>query len=483
VGAEAAGRILCLLIRPPVSDSAADLSVTFTAALLVCCTFLRAAGCIQVLTQLKATGGQPLTDELLREALQRHLPANIQLRACRLMLPSAEQATAAPADAASGLWCQPAALLAGLAARPDSPQELTLHVPQQLLAATAAAGRGVRIVVSDGGTSAAVLDRSIRAGDAAWPGDGVLRLQLPPCEGPLVLLHLLSTAPAGAAQHAADELLGTAALLALPSAPACSEVNSMFDRMTQEAQPGGRADRPSAAAFVFNHQLRAFVMDCVQLLAPGGGPRQQQLARHMQTFLALQDMRACLQLLRTAGVKVSAQLGHAGAVASARTSPGIAGMQRGAAHGGAAGKLAATQAMRRCNLVHLAGSYPGLGSCVSGCCSGDCLLPACTAFADSAWHSHLAPQARQSAHQQLLLQKKQAALLPEPDAALAGSLPPPASCWASPARCRSRPSRTGSGSTSPNSMAVRCGRGRCWSFCRPVCSCCMGCCGCGAGAA
>jgi hypothetical protein len=290
------------------AQSVADVSVTPTAASLVCRSFLRTAGCVQVLALLKEAAGSQLTAEQLRDALQRHLPDNMQLMACRLLPLAAEPAAAAAAaQATAGVWCQPAAFLAAKPA--GSPQELTLHVPQQLLAATAAAGRGVRIVVSDGGTSAAVLDRSIRVGDAAWPGDGALRLQLPPCQGPLVLLHLLSTAPAGAAQHAADELLGTAALLALPSAPACSEVNSMFDRMQQEvqAQAQGADDAPSAAAHVFNHQLREFVMDCVQLLAPDSSPEEQDLARHMQTFLALHGMRACLQLQRAAGVHLRVQ--------------------------------------------------------------------------------------------------------------------------------------------------------------------------------
>ena len=288
-----------------------------------------------MVTLLKVEGGSSqLSDELLRDVLRQHLPANVQLTACRLMPPAAE-----PAAAAAGVWCQPAAFPAAQAAGPaDSPQELTLHLPQQLLAATAAAGRGVRIVVADGPKLAAVLDHSIRAGDAAWPGDGALRLQLPPCQGPLVLLHLLSTAPAGAAQHAADELLGTAALLALPSAPACSEVNSMFDRMLHAVKAQGHlADQQNAAARVFNHQLRAFVMDCAQLLAPGSTQEQQQpLARHMQTFLALQDMRACLQLLRAAGVQVGAQPADPPATVSRREAAGI---RTAAGHASTAGEL------------------------------------------------------------------------------------------------------------------------------------------------
>ena len=275
---------------------------------------------------LRAQGGGQLTAEQLRDALQQHLPANMQLRACTaLMLPAAPPTPAAPG---ANVWCRPVAFLAAQAAGPAGrPQELTLHVSQQLLAATAAAGRGVRIVVSDS-TQSAVLDCSLWAGDAAWPGDGALRLQLPPCQGPLVLLYLLSTAPAGAAQHAADELLATAALLALPSAPACSEVNSMFDRMQQEvqAQAQGAASELASPAHVFNHQLRAFVMDCVQLLAPSSSPEEQdvaRLARHMQTFLVLHGLRACLQLLRAAGVRVAepAQAGSH-ALATEAKSPG-----------------------------------------------------------------------------------------------------------------------------------------------------------------
>ena len=286
---------------------------------------------------LRAQGGGQLTAEQLRDALQQHLPANMQLRACTaLMLPAAPPTPAAPG---ANVWCRPVAFLAAQAAGPAGrPQELTLHVSQQLLAATAAAGRGVRIVVSDS-TQSAVLDCSLWAGDAAWPGDGALRLQLPPCQGPLVLLYLLSTAPAGAAQHAADELLATAALLALPSAPACSEVNSMFDRMQQEvqAQAQGAASELASPAHVFNHQLRAFVMDCAQLLAPGSTQEQQQpLARHMQTFLALQDMRACLQLLRAAGVQVGAQPADPPATVSRREAAGI---RTAAGHASTAGEL------------------------------------------------------------------------------------------------------------------------------------------------
>jgi hypothetical protein len=145
--------------------------------------------------------------------------------------------------------------------------------------------------------------------DAAWSADGSLRLQLPPCEGPLVLLHLLSTAGAAAAgEHAADELLATAALLALPEQAACSEVNRLFEVMQQKLEPAGQSQSDgsalAAAPLVFNSQLRAFVMDYGHLLAPGRRA-SPQLTRHLQTFLALQDMHSCLQLLRSAGVTVS----------------------------------------------------------------------------------------------------------------------------------------------------------------------------------
>jgi hypothetical protein len=295
---------------------------------------------MQVMALLNSEGDEQLCAELVRDVVQQQmLPADMQLCECKLMLladatvAAASQLAAAPGG---GVWCQPAAFTAAQAAGPaGSPQELMLHVPQQLLAVTAAAGRGVRVVLSDGATSAAVLDRKIAADDAAWPRDGVLRLQLPPCQGPLVLLHLLSTAPAGAAQHAADELLATAALLALPSAPACSEVNSMFDRMQQEvqaqaqAQAQGAADGLLSASLVFNNHLRAFVMDCVQLLAPGSSPEEQDLERHMQTFLALHGMHSCLQLLRAAGVHVSSKPGLAPAVVAVTRSSSDGGSSDG----------------------------------------------------------------------------------------------------------------------------------------------------------
>ena len=286
--------------------------------IIMCACCATHAGCIQVVTLLKAAGGGQLSAEWLQDAVQQRLPADMQLRAFRLVALPAVAAAQAADDVAGpgGVWCQPVAFpaaavaVAAAAAVPAADQALTLHVPPQLLAATAAAGRGVRVVVCDSATL--VLDQTMGADDdAAWSADGSLRLQLPPCEGPLVLLHLLSTAGAAAAgEHAADVLLATAALLALPEQAACSEVNRLFEVMQQKLEPAGQSQGDgsalSAAPLVFNSQLRAFVLDYGHLLAPGRRA-SPQLTRHLQTFLALQDMHSCLQLLRSAGVTVNGQ--------------------------------------------------------------------------------------------------------------------------------------------------------------------------------
>jgi hypothetical protein len=288
------------------------------------------AGCIQLVALLEAEAKEQLQAQLLHTALQQRLPANMELRALQL-LPAdaltpaaAAAATVAAAGAGGGVWCEPPALLSArtqAAGAATAPQELQLRAPPGLLAAVSAAGRGLRVVVTDGGSPAPVVDWAAAPGSDAWPADGVLRLQLPACEGPLVMLHLLSTAGAvtgaggAAAEHAADELLGTAAVLALPERAACLEVEGMFALMQKQVleeeggaqQPPAALDVQAAARSVFGNQLRAFVLDYGQLLAPGRSTHDQQLVRHMQTFLAVQGMRSCLQLLRSAGVAVGAQ--------------------------------------------------------------------------------------------------------------------------------------------------------------------------------
>jgi hypothetical protein len=86
---------------------------------------------------------------------------------------------------------------------PHAMEEVDLILPPQLQQQLAAAGRGLRVVVTaSAGVQQVHANLVLRPGGDGWPTQGRVALRLPCCCGPLLLVHLLST-PAGGAQDAA----------------------------------------------------------------------------------------------------------------------------------------------------------------------------------------------------------------------------------------------------------------------------------------